>query len=68
MTSVSINTSNTNATAVLSIPTSSAYNRKKNLLKGLYSYTVSPKIGYRKLSVQFASADWDVNRNELEFE
>ncbi len=68
MTSLSLNTSNTSISTVLAIPTSATYGRKKNVAKGMFSYAISSKTGYRKPSVRFASADWDLNRNELEFE
>lgn len=67
MTSLSINTSNTNVSTILSAPASS-FGKKSNNLKSLYSYSVLPKIRYRKATMKFTSADWDVNRNELEFE
>ncbi len=68
MTSFSINTSNTSAAAVLSIPSSSSYNKKSSTVNTVYSYSVSPKTESKKSSFKFASVDWDLNMNELEFE
>ncbi len=68
MTSLTINTPNTSVNTVLSISTTSSFDKKISSKKNYTTYSMISKNWYRKSSPKFTSMDWDLNMNELEFE
>ncbi len=70
MTSItSHNTANTgNQVLPVQMVTSSSSTRKSIAGKNFISYTAMPKSWFRKPSESRVSFDWDLNKNELEFE